>query len=527
MILLIEILVVSLLFADTIQNIVGRGGSAEILHNAELVDINISQLITETVATVFPISISDSIQTSQKNSSIYLNQVNYVTDLAKYIGIKWDATRYGTGSVSGIGLLAHYSDIDKIVRSTCPLNETKQPFTILSCDGVNAIIEQIIDTCIMLTKQESLLTIDQLGQQVLYLQGLENVATVKLQKALSLFTRYKGNSGIPIDLPLVFTVAILFILLMTYPLYNSISSLMSINYYIRQLLTSISYETIESIPKIKTYIETGKIVNEGSMSNKIFQAVFCCFITRAEDDTALSIIDAANDSVVLCTQSCLVSEVNKIMLDMFNISSEDIIGRPFSQLFDKPEEVRQVMDNVLQTGNGAKREFMGKKKNQSTFPVFLSMGTGMVNNKKMTVSFIKDMTVEKKQSELLRMEQKRAEDLLLNILPARIANRLKNGETTIAEQVDDVTILFTDIVGFTTMSSTMSASKLVELLNVVVKYFDDLAIKYNLEKIKTVQLLTLTFFLIQFKDWRCIFLCWRFRRWSKKRPSRENNSVCP
>lgn len=86
----------------------------------------------------------------------------------------------------------------------------------------------------------------------------------------------------------------------------------------------------------------------------------------------------------------------------------------------------------------------------------------------------------------LTIEQEKAEKLLLNILPPSIAERLKQAHTTIADDFTEVTVLFADIVGFTEMSTRMSASELVELLNRIFCVFDDLVEKHGLEKIKTI-----------------------------------------
>jgi class 3 adenylate cyclase len=79
-----------------------------------------------------------------------------------------------------------------------------------------------------------------------------------------------------------------------------------------------------------------------------------------------------------------------------------------------------------------------------------------------------------------------SERLLLNVLPAPIAVRLKSGERAIADHYDSVTVLFADIVGFTKLSQTVSAQDLVEGLNGIFGEFDALAAKYGLEKIKTI-----------------------------------------
>ena len=86
----------------------------------------------------------------------------------------------------------------------------------------------------------------------------------------------------------------------------------------------------------------------------------------------------------------------------------------------------------------------------------------------------------------LEIEQTRSEKLLLNILPAPIAERLKREERTIADGYADVTVMFADIVNFTKLSEEVSPNQIVALLNQVFSAFDDLAEKHGLEKIKTI-----------------------------------------
>lgn len=83
-------------------------------------------------------------------------------------------------------------------------------------------------------------------------------------------------------------------------------------------------------------------------------------------------------------------------------------------------------------------------------------------------------------------ERARAESLLLNILPAPIAARLKASQETIAEHSDEVTVLFADIVGFTPLSARKTPNELVALLDQVFTGFDRLAHEHGLEKIKTI-----------------------------------------
>ena len=78
------------------------------------------------------------------------------------------------------------------------------------------------------------------------------------------------------------------------------------------------------------------------------------------------------------------------------------------------------------------------------------------------------------------------EELLLNVLPAPIANRLRGGEQGIADGFAEVTVAFADLVGFTAMSSDMPPANVVSLLNGLFTRFDDAAHELGIEKIKTV-----------------------------------------
>jgi len=90
------------------------------------------------------------------------------------------------------------------------------------------------------------------------------------------------------------------------------------------------------------------------------------------------------------------------------------------------------------------------------------------------------------EKQLLEVEQMKTEKLMLNILPRPIAERLKRGEKNISGSYPDVSILFSDLVGFTKMSSQVSATDLVKLLNDLFTRFDKRADSLGLEKIKTI-----------------------------------------
>ncbi|MCW7506540.1 adenylate/guanylate cyclase domain-containing protein [Leptospira levettii] len=91
-----------------------------------------------------------------------------------------------------------------------------------------------------------------------------------------------------------------------------------------------------------------------------------------------------------------------------------------------------------------------------------------------------------KAQDLLELEHQKSESLLLNILPASIADRLKSKNEIIADKSSEATILFADIVDFTVLSQTMEPEKIVSILNEIFSEFDTIVQNHNLEKIKTI-----------------------------------------
>jgi class 3 adenylate cyclase len=93
---------------------------------------------------------------------------------------------------------------------------------------------------------------------------------------------------------------------------------------------------------------------------------------------------------------------------------------------------------------------------------------------------------ERRYVERIELERQRHETLLRNILPGQIVTRLNNGEVVIADRVEEATILFADLVGFTAVASRVTPAVLVDNLNRIFSAFDDLCRRSGIEKIKTI-----------------------------------------
>lgn len=96
------------------------------------------------------------------------------------------------------------------------------------------------------------------------------------------------------------------------------------------------------------------------------------------------------------------------------------------------------------------------------------------------------MAVLNRAEAALSLAHQKSESLLTNILPAIIADRLKQTSATIADGFPETSVLFADIVDFTPLSAHVSPVELVQLLGDIFSRFDDLVEKYRLEKIKTI-----------------------------------------
>ncbi|HSH91309.1 MAG TPA: adenylate/guanylate cyclase domain-containing protein [Ramlibacter sp.] len=88
--------------------------------------------------------------------------------------------------------------------------------------------------------------------------------------------------------------------------------------------------------------------------------------------------------------------------------------------------------------------------------------------------------------EQAQKEKEESERILFSVLPKAIATRMSRGEARIADEIEDVSVLFADLVGFTALSTTMTPRDLLELLERVFHEFDRLAADHQLEKVKTI-----------------------------------------
>ena len=94
--------------------------------------------------------------------------------------------------------------------------------------------------------------------------------------------------------------------------------------------------------------------------------------------------------------------------------------------------------------------------------------------------------VSQRYERQLEAEQQKSDDLLLNILPSSVAARMKNDEHDIVDHFQEVSVMFCDLVGFTEIAANTAPEELVTLLNEIFSRFDEICLKFGVEKIKTI-----------------------------------------
>jgi PAS domain S-box-containing protein len=162
---------------------------------------------------------------------------------------------------------------------------------------------------------------------------------------------------------------------------------------------------------------------------------------KENDKKTKAILEGSSDGVILCNADGNIVELNSAAQVMFGVQQSDVVGQHMNKLFN--EDLSSLLKEVIKTHKGHKKELEGKRKGDANpFPVTLSTSVGVWSERIHVACFVTDMTIEKKQKELLDVEKKNNESLLLNILPSAVASRLKNGEIGIADQLDDTTCFF-------------------------------------------------------------------------------------
>ncbi|MBD1894002.1 PAS domain S-box protein [Coleofasciculus sp. FACHB-129] len=213
---------------------------------------------------------------------------------------------------------------------------------------------------------------------------------------------------------------------------------------------------------------------------------------RQAEERYRSIFENAVEGIFQTTPDGRFISANPALARLYGYSSpEELIANVTSverQLYVDPNRRTEFIAAMQKYDSVSRFESQIYRQDGSTIWILETART--VKNSQGRILYyegtVQDITNRKVAEEALRYQQEQSELLLLNILPAPIAERLKLQESTIADSFAEVTVLFADIVGFTQLSADTSPTELVELLNKIFSAFDRLSELHGLEKIKTI-----------------------------------------
>eukprot|EP00794_Sanderia_malayensis_P009713 gene9713-10700_t len=169
-------------------------------------------------------------------------------------------------------------------------------------------------------------------------------------------------------------------------------------------------------------------------------------------------------------------KVNSIPPYRPEIPEESDVPAEFFKLmtrcWDDFEEKRPTFKEVLKNLRA-----LGPKKSTNLVDQMLTMMEKYTNN-------LEELVYERTKQ--LEEEKVKTETLLYKMLPKAVANELKMGKNVLAESFDQVTIFFSDIVGFTALAASSTPLEVVELLNDLYSLFDNIIENYDVYKVETI-----------------------------------------
>lgn len=195
-----------------------------------------------------------------------------------------------------------------------------------------------------------------------------------------------------------------------------------------------------------------------------------------------------NESRLLAESQALQSQLQQQQSEIEQMSEEQMkmamLVMQQRVLLDSVTFSRGMDSLAVANANLALRESDSNRKfNYAIMGVLLLLAAGA------TISFLRarqNAKILSAKNEIIREEQQRSENLLLNILPSLVADELKKKGKTKARYFEDVSVLFADFVGFSRISEKLTPQQLVSELDTCFQKFDDIMAKYDLEKIKTI-----------------------------------------
>lgn len=270
----------------------------------------------------------------------------------------------------------------------------------------------------------------------------------------------------------------------------------AINYYCLGRQDSTFYYFDEALKLFGlTGDQTGKANTLGNIANVYFDLGD---YTNAEKyfQESLTLATAAKDA---SDRKFALSMLHKVYAAMGNFESAYEYHKLYTRYKDslsnesKSKEIGRleakaeyVQKEAIAEAEHQRELAVAEEKEKQQLIISIAVGTGLVLVIIFALFLYSRFRVIRSQKVIIEAEKKKSEELLLNILPEKTAQELKEKGHSDARLIDEATVLFTDFKGFTLLSEQLSPQELVGEINECFSAFDRIIGKHNIEKIKTI-----------------------------------------
>ncbi|XP_077865835.1 atrial natriuretic peptide receptor 2-like, partial [Saccoglossus kowalevskii] len=266
----------------------------------------------------------------------------------------------------------------------------------------------------------------------------------------------------------------------------------------RFVLKLTDFGLSELRPPVPTYTDTGGVFDNIADEEKVFKSM----LWKAPEILRGSVLSSGNQKADIYAFSIIMQEIaircGPFYTDEYNLTPAEMIENvrsvhspPFRPLvggLDCPKELEGLMTRCWAEDPSERPDIShikgivrklnpATKKGDNILDNLLARMEQYANNL--------EGLVEERTSQYLE-EKKRAEDLLDRLLPRSVSSQLKQGMNVQAEWFDEVTIYFSDIVGFTALSACSTPIQIVDLLNDLYTCFDAIIDNYDVYKVETI-----------------------------------------
>ena len=258
----------------------------------------------------------------------------------------------------------------------------------------------------------------------------------------------------------------------------------SLDHYLQSIAIYQAASSFNRIPEIQLNIG---LLNESA--GEVKSAVEWCQKSIDEYEKLKSIVGQRDACECLYKAYKLAGDQANALayFEQYQRFSDSLQIEETAESLQKMEFANQMTsDSIKQAEEDQRIELLHNNevlKKDKTRNVLLSFGALLML---LVIGIFSRYLYVNKAKNSIEKEKKRSDDLLLNILPAEIAEELKEKGRAEARSFDQVSILFTDFVSFTQASEKLSATELVEEISACFEAFDDIAEQFQIEKIKTI-----------------------------------------